>query len=528
MDEDVNFNLFPNDWDIDSLTQYSYYKKCLPYASKSEDFDYFIEKSIVFKIYGLGSIGYMLIISYLLLKHRKHYIFKRQGRVYFIMFMIGSLLSVINSFLIQIKYKIYPCVILNFLVSLAYPLSFFSYAMIILTNFKNYYNSQVAYSEMFRDMTNTNNNTKKQIYIFKFIYKNMPHSKIAPIFIFYLIVKWLIVYMLYFLNSLVSQIGYCRLGLIHIPEIGEVLVFLFIFLPLALIEILKFDDTFRMKKKIVKSILTTFLCVLGYMTMSVVKPLNCSFLVKYIPSDSFAILLFLLSTVYLCVPTIKDIIHINKQKAETKATVNGMLKMLQDNILLREFSEFCRKENCTENILFYQHYWKYRKLFDNQERNSRIVKTNNFTTSNFLVTSVYDYDDRDRVSQMSFETPLEASICVDDTFSVNNTNMINGMESSRYFNTGRKITKNEIFVKEAKNIIDNFILNEAKFEVNISDKVKKNIISNFKDIKNNSELQQQDFKERLKCLFDESYNEVVNSLFLNSYTNYILLKRNEK
>lgn len=48
---------------------------------------------------------------------------------------------------------------------------------------------------------------------------------------------------------------------------------------------------------------------------------------------------------------LKDIIHIEKQKSETKATTNGMLRMLEDNILLREFSEFCRKENCTENIV---------------------------------------------------------------------------------------------------------------------------------------------------------------------------------
>jgi len=114
--------------------------------------------------------------------------------------------------------------------------------------------------------------------------------------------------------------------------------------------------------------------------------------------------------------------------------------------------------------------------------------------------------------------------------------MINGMETStihsefdipkrNYFGgVGRKITRNDILLKEANNIMEDFILNDGKFEVNISDKVKRNIIINLKDIKNN-ELQQQDFKEKLKCLFDDAYNEVVNSLFLNSYTNYIALKK---
>jgi len=79
-------------------------------------------------------------------------------------------------------------------------------------------------------------------------------------------------------------------------------------------------------------------------------------------------------------------------------------------------------------------------------------------------------------------------------------------------------------LKEAQNIINDFILNDSKFEVNITDKAKRNIIYNLNEIRTN-ELQQQDFKVRLKSIFDDAYSEVLNSLFLNSYTNYILLKK---
>jgi len=117
-------------------------------------------------------------------------------------------------------------------------------------------------------------------------------------------------------------------------------------------------------------------------------------------------MLFILSSIYLCIPTLNDISHLNTHKAETKATQNGMLRMLEDNVLLREFSEFCRKENCTENILFYQHYWKFKKLFDNnQERISKMTKINNanYTISNnYLASNAYDYDYHDHGSMMSF------------------------------------------------------------------------------------------------------------------------------
>ncbi|OUM69609.1 hypothetical protein PIROE2DRAFT_2477 [Piromyces sp. E2] len=228
-----------------------------------------------------------------------------------------------------------------------------------------------------------------------------------------------------------------------------------------------------------------------------------------------------------------NVINKNKQKSETKATQNGMLKMLEDNVLLREFSEFCRKENCTENILFYQKYWKYRRLFDNPEKNNRIIKSNFYINNNTstMLPSTYDFEEHDHTASIiSFEVPLDTSVSIIEDNC--NVSMINGIEhihseidNPKRFGNGRKITKNEILIKEANNILEDFILNDGKFEVNISDKVKRSIIFNFKDIKNN-EFQQQDFKNKLKCLFDDAYTEVINSLFLNSYTNYISIKRN--
>jgi len=533
MNDSTDYEKFPFDWDIEDKAQLDYYNKCLPYIKSENGFDNIIHKSKIFYAFGVGAIGYFLILSLMLIKYRNHYIFKRQGRVYFLLFMLGSILISVNSFISQITYKHYPCIVLNLIVTIGYPLTFVSYTLIILTNFKNYYNSQIAYIEMFENF-NKKKKEKTNRFLFKYIYRNMPQTKVSPFFVYYLLAKWMLVYFLYFSNDMIQQNGFCKISIIHMPEFIEVFIFLVIFLPLALIEVLKFDDTFKMKKKIINSVLTTILCALGYLTLSLVKRINCSLVVKYVPSDSFVIMLFILSSIYLCIPTLKDISHLNKQKAETKATQNGMLRMLEDNVLLREFSEFCRKENCTENILFYQHYWKFKKLFDNnQERISKMTKINNanYTISNnYLASNAYDYDYHDHGSMMSFETPIEASVCIEEgnaTINVAESSCYEESETASkkiHFGIGRKITRNDILLKEAQNIINDFILNDSKFEVNITDKAKRNIIYNLNEIRTN-ELQQQDFKVRLKSIFDDAYSEVLNSLFLNSYTNYILLKK---
>jgi len=88
--------------------------------------------------------------------------------------------------------------------------------MIILTNFKNYYNSQIAYNEMFQGLKRRKEKDKNHKYIFSFIYKNMPQSTVTPFIIYYLTFKWIVVYLLYFHVKVVSQNGFCKMRLISI------------------------------------------------------------------------------------------------------------------------------------------------------------------------------------------------------------------------------------------------------------------------------------------------------------------------
>jgi len=82
--------------------------------------------------------------------------------------------------------------------------------MIILTNIKNYYNSQIAYLEIFQNKNRKKNeNTNK--FIFGFLYQHIQKAQISPYFVYYLCLKWLYIYVLYFSNPIIQQKGFCKL-----------------------------------------------------------------------------------------------------------------------------------------------------------------------------------------------------------------------------------------------------------------------------------------------------------------------------
>jgi len=106
-DLESDYPKFPYDWDIDNEAQLTYYKKCYPYMKTSNDFENVITKSKIFRIYGLVTIIYFVILSLILLKHINHYIIKRQGRVYYLLFLLGSIINSTNSYVIQVIYYYY-------------------------------------------------------------------------------------------------------------------------------------------------------------------------------------------------------------------------------------------------------------------------------------------------------------------------------------------------------------------------------------------------------------------------------------
>jgi len=169
----------------------------------------------------------------------------------------------------------------------------------------------------------------------------------------------------------------------------------------------------------------------------------------------------------------------------------------------------------------------------NNTINNSINSTISNNTANINHTNTgtfHDYDNHDRENTF-YETVQEGSIFTENSFNIARKSSIDQNisenDTSQKKNihvSNKKITKIETLLKEAQDIIDNFILCDSKFEINIIDKTRKTIIYNFNEIKEIDIELQQDIRNKLKTIFDEVYTEIINILFLNSYTHYVLQK----
>ncbi|ORX83630.1 hypothetical protein BCR32DRAFT_266855, partial [Anaeromyces robustus] len=140
---------FPEDWDSTNAGAVNFYEKCLEYVEKSEDFNFILDMSLFFKIFGFLCILYMIVVNVMLFIYRDSYIFKRQCRTYFGGLLVGSLIISGDTYFLEIYYQHYPCIIHHLLTGIGYPLYLGSAGLIIIRYYKYYYKSQIAYFKSF-------------------------------------------------------------------------------------------------------------------------------------------------------------------------------------------------------------------------------------------------------------------------------------------------------------------------------------------------------------------------------------------
>ncbi|ORX77380.1 hypothetical protein BCR32DRAFT_248001 [Anaeromyces robustus] len=266
----------------------------------------------------------------------------------------------------------------------------------------------------------------------------------------------------------------------------SILLFLIVFLPLSLYEALKFDDKFRMKKTIIIFI-------------------------------------------------VNDIVHVNKCNKNLKATYKGMLEMLEDRVQFREFGEFCRNENCVENILFYQEYWKYKRLFNRNVKSvidpSRSQDALETTTSiSVNISKTTGINDTNNVSKGNGinETNISKAGGVND----NGDRVSSIMNSTINSNGSSKINKMELAAlesieKESRKFAETFIGSKAIYEINIQHYMVTGIIDKLDTLQFDDRPTDEKIEEYY-CLFDGAYKEVTNNIYLNSYSNYVHQKNKNK
>jgi len=75
--------------------------------------------------------------------------------------------------------------------------------------------------------------------------------------------------------------------------------------------------------------------------------------------------------------------------------------------------------------------------------------------------------------------------------------------------------------KEAFKFRDNFIGSKALYEINIQNKIVTTIISKLRIVPGDLSKTMEEKIEIYYVIFDDAYKEVINNIYLNSYSNYV-------
>jgi len=72
----------------------------------------------------------------------------------------------------------------------------------------------------------------------------------------------------------------------YIPQLTIVLSFIFLYVPYILNELRKIEDTFKIKNLIYISVISMFICVIGYLITSLIPEYNCTpEFIRFWPTD---------------------------------------------------------------------------------------------------------------------------------------------------------------------------------------------------------------------------------------------------
>ncbi|ORX83628.1 hypothetical protein BCR32DRAFT_266852 [Anaeromyces robustus] len=510
---------FPSEWDSDSVGASDYYERCYPYVEKEEDFYDIAKISPIFIVFAILCILGIIGINLWLMRYYKSYIFKRQCRTYYLCLMVGSLTVMIDTFLLELYYEKYPCILHHTLTGIGYPLYLGSIGLIIIKYYKYYYKSQIAYFKSFLEfLDDKHNETLQKKFYFKYFYTNISSKKALRILIVYIFINLLYSNLMYFVDDRVKAKGFCVMRYSYTPQILEFVFFLFLFLPLALLEALKFDDKFKMKKTIIMSTLLHIIYFTGFFLESLVIKINCSIIVQYIPPGFFVFLSCITSTLFLSLSMLNDIIYLNKCNKNLKGTYKGMIEMLENKILFREFGEFCRNENCVENILFFQEYWKYKKLFNKNDKSVIVTNPDSATKSQ-------DFSDtHSAIGTKSYheDTGLFKGGISDRVSSIIVSSILNEPAKTDF---RAYLTTIE---NEAKKFCSNFIGSKALYEINIQNFIVTSILDKMKSLQDDDDQSFEEKVDEYYSIFDRAYKEVTNNIYLNSYSNYVHQKNKEQ
>jgi len=523
---------FPEDWDINNERTVAYFNKCSQYVETQQELISLFHIKPFYYIYSYVMIICISISTIFIIICRDNYIIKRTSPMLLIIFCIGCIICITNSYGIQVHYTTYPCFLVFYLTGISYPMVFISCIACFSKYIKQYYTSANAYLVA---VESNNNMQEKKI-------KKKSLNSIREYLIEKHPVRFIILYIIIITiySFTVSpfgknyriigdvDLGFCTLSVEYAPQLLIILTFIFLYVPYILNELRKIEDTFKIKNLIYISVIIMSFSVIGYLITSLIPVYNCTpEFIRFWPTDCFVILCCTVFHILHVVKPLLEILYVKFSIKKIDKSMNGLKKLLKDKTLFREYAEFCKSECCVENTLFYKEYHIFK---DTVYRISNKKNPENSISMNTLVMDENDITTYvDQTESFSSSTKCPSAVNSNNINSINSDSYLSNKNSS-YRSDAKYNNDYLILLKMAQDIIEKFILPNSEYEISIDNKIAKRILNTFhvyERMKSENNVSIEDLKNSdFVNIFDDAYEEVLTNLYLNTYLKYI--KRNSK
>jgi len=538
-----HWNKFPDGWDKTIEAQVRYYNKCRDYVDSEDDMENLFRISIFYRIYCLILFSISIVSAFYGIKYRNKVKIIKSNIVLIIFYSFGCIVCTINSYFIQVEYKEYPCVAYFYLTGIGYPIILITSFGCIINYLKHCYYSVYIYEKAI----NSDNNKNRRRSLLHRICEVYTQSRLLNFLLSFVIFQLLYSLVVSYVSDNYSLVyikkGFCGFSKEYLPQIVLVCIFLFVSFPLTVYQFYRLHDNFKFINTLMINLLIMTISAGLFIAAMAVPDYNCSQIVRFLPSDAYALIISCSFHYSQVIRPLLDYYYMNKKANKLEININGLIQLLNDDALFNEFFEYCKQKCYVEHALFHIKYKKFKGLINLFYKKSRYESSIPETYLARLSRSINRLGSTDGSSgnnefyEHKLRDKKKDRYTTSSNTDLNNEHKItkeNRSSDLDYYTMKEERKKAIVYSdihKLANDIYANFLNDNSKYEINIPEKtikeIKMKLLSHNQKYKTDSNVQLNDDRIDIENIFDDAYDEVLQVLFVDVYTEFIT-NRNEE
>ncbi|ORX44805.1 hypothetical protein BCR36DRAFT_358970 [Piromyces finnis] len=503
-----------------------------------------------------------------------------------LIYACSGLVCIINCYCRNAFYHKMPCAVVIYLLNIGYIPNFLSCMGCIM-----YYLQQCYFSINSYNKAIDHNYIKEENFFYK-LCMNFKEEKFVKFIMYSTIGGVLFSGIFGFTGQTYTYIpltkGYCTNSNIEGYPFYFTIIVYFIFSIFALNELHKLGSDFVLRKSLMITLCIAIILLIINVFGNSTNYIKCATIIRYIPHETVLQIFSCIFNFSQITYPLFQLFYIKYQVKRLELTKSGLIHLLNDKTLFNEFLNFCNNKRCVEGVIFHREYKKFKNIFkDSGKKLASVGESINGTTSSnsdsytinidLLYQNIsgltkepfpyYEYipnftlpTNQDQNNKYSYNLVLNNNETEQypspkhhkRMLSVNNkrkeyvniysdNNVNNNVNINQHLSNGheqihvnKKIIHiyDEIF--EKANLIFNFFFTQySDYELNLPNPIVRKIdyrLQLFNDHYAKMKNKQLFLYEELECedIFDEAYEEVIQSLYLNTYSAFVIYKKRNK